>query len=120
MRQPRESDFHVNLPGVGDFRFGRRTYGDKAKIMVECSRFLKELTDDPDGVSPDLFGQVAIMAAYKVLCVECPPGWESLEDLDMSSDPDAERKIGQLFVLLNDKEDSFRPGAKQEGEASGA
>lgn len=121
MRQPKESDFFIKVPDVGDFRFGRRTYGDKAKIRIEFSRYLREMTDDDqDGLDPELVGQVAVMAAYKVLCVDCPPGWESLESLDMVGDDNVEDKINALFVLLNEKEDSFRSKAEAGSEASGA
>lgn len=121
MRQPKESDFFIKVPGVGDFRFGRRTYGDKAKIRIEFSRFMREMTDD-DRLADDsgLIGQVAVMAAYKVLCVDCPPGWESLENLDMVENEHVDEQINSLFVLLNEKEDSFRSKAESGSEAAGA
>lgn len=121
MRQPKESDFFITVPDVGGFRFGRRTYGDKAKIRIEFSRYMREMTDDDRLADDDgLIGQVAVMAAYKVLCVDCPPGWESLEGLDMAGDDAVEEKINALFVLLNEKEDSFRSKAESGSEASGA
>ena len=45
MRQARESDFFVDLPDVGAFRFGRRTYGDRLKIRSEYLRLVKEFGD---------------------------------------------------------------------------
>ena len=121
MRSPSANDFFIELPSVGTFRFGRRVYADKARIRIEYMRIMRSLSelDDAD-LDADLVAQVAIMAAYKVLCVEAPEGWESLENLDVVADPTIDEKIDQLFLLLNEKEDSFRRPAEPAGQGQGS
>ncbi len=115
MRQPKDSDFFLDLPDVGVFRFGRRTYGDRLKIRAEYLRLVKEFGDD----DPDLSMYAAIISSHKVLCVEAPSGWEDLADLDLVGSGNAEQKIFELYTLLKDKEDSFRGGESKSIEAQG-
>lgn len=121
MRNPAANDFFIELPGVGTFRFGRRVYADKARIRIEYLRIMRSLADQDDSeLDADLVAQVAIMAAYKVLCVEAPQGWENLENLDVVVDPSIDEKIDRLFLMLNEKEDSFRRSAESEGQGKGS
>ena len=115
MRGAKDSDFFVELPGVGVFRFGRRTYGDRLKIRAEYLRLVKEFGDD----DPDLSMYAAMIASHTVLCVEAPAGWESLADLDLTAPGEPEVKIFELYNLLKDKEDSFRKGDSKSGKAEG-
>lgn len=118
MRTANQSDFFIELDGVGTFRFGRRTYGDRMKIRAEYLRRVKELGDD----DADLSGMAQVAAEYAVLCVECPKGWESLDKLDLLEHPDAEDQIFDLYLKLKEKEGSFRRSgaADTSSEGSGA
>ena len=116
MRSPADSDFFVEVPEVGTFRFARRTYGDRLKIRAE---FLK-LVRDVGEADPELATQAAIVAAHKVLCVEAPPGWGDLAAVDMIAVPDADDRIYSIYLALKEKEDSFRRPASEGGEAVGA
>jgi hypothetical protein len=137
MRKPTDTDFFIELPDVGQFRFGRRTFGDRAKVKSaylsfvgqntqnKALEFLAELEADPpegwdavkgevyqrialvDGTDPELAAYGNVIATYSVLCVSCPPGWENLEKLDITGN-DNETKVFQLHTLLRDQEDSFR------------
>lgn len=115
MRPPKDSDFFLDLPGVGVFRFGRRTYGDRLKIRAEYLRLVKEFGDDDS----DLSMYAAMISTHAVLCVEAPDGWESLAELDLVAPGDAESKIFELYGLLKAKEDSFRKGESKSVEAAG-
>ena len=128
MRTANSTDFYIDVPLVGRFRFGRRTYGDRIKIRAEFLRVVKDLDTgevDKDGrmlLDEELSGHASIVAAYKVLCVECPPGWGDLEALDLTASPDIEDRIWDVYLGLRSKEDSFRiaKDANQGGEAAGA
>lgn len=115
MRSAKENDFFVELPDVGVFRFGRRTFGDRMKIRAAYLRLVKELGDADD----DLSMYAAMIAAHEVLCVEAPAGWENLADLDLLETADTERNIYELYSLLKDKEDAFRQGESKSGEKQG-
>lgn len=117
MRKPADSDFFLEVPDVGTFRFGRRTYGDRLKIRAEYLRLTREFESVND---PELATHAAIVSAHKVLCVDAPEGWRDLEAIDLIDVPDAEDKIFALYFALKDKEDSFRRGTDKGGEAPGA
>lgn len=55
-RTPKASDFFVDLPGVGPFRYGRRTFGDRAAIVAAGLRYIGTLdgTLSADMVRADL------------------------------------------------------------------
>lgn len=118
MRQPSDTDFYVEVPSVGTFRFARRTYGDKLRVRAEYLKLVKVMGED----DPDIRAQAAIIAAHKVLCVEAPAGWEDLEHLDMASVPDTEGRVLDVYLALKAKEDSFRrpQAANPPSEANGA
>lgn len=112
MRPAKESDFFVELPEVGIFRFGRRTYGDRLKIRTEYLRLVNEFGDS----DPDLSLYAAMIATHRVLCVEAPAGWEDLSDLDLVASDNPEAKIFDLYDRLKAKEDSFRLGLAKGSE----
>jgi len=112
MRKPKENDFFIELPDVGVFRFGRRTYGDRLNIRAEYLRLVRDLGDS----DPDLSMYAAIIATHRVLCVEAPPGWEDLANLDLTAPGNVEDKVFELFALLKEKEDFFRSGGVQDGK----
>ena len=116
MRPPADSDFFIEVPELGTFRFARRTYGDRLKIRAE---FLK-LVRDAGESDTELATQAAIIATHRILCVESPAGWSDLATVDMVSVPDAEDRIFAIYLALKEKEDSFRRPASQGGEEAGA
>lgn len=113
MRPPADSDFFIEVPELGTFRFARRTYGDRLKIRAE---FLK-LVRDAGETDPELATQAAILAAHKVLCVEAPAGWQDLAAVDMIAVPDADERIYSIYTALKEKEDSFRRPPSEGSEA---
>lgn len=114
MRQAKDTDFFIELPGVGSFRFGRRTYGDRMKIRAEYLRLTRGFEDE----DADLSMYAAIIATHSVLCVEAPKGWEDLAELDLTAPGDAEASVFDLYALLKEKEDSFRrPSAEGRPQA---
>lgn len=115
MRTPKDTDFFIELPDVGVFRFGRRTYGDRLKIRTEYLRMVKEFGDE----DPDLSIYAAMISSHKILCVEAPEGWEDLAELDLIAPGNVEGKIFDLYNRLKAKEDSFRFGTNEGGEAKG-
>jgi hypothetical protein len=115
MRSAKESDFFIELTGVGSFRFGRRTYGDRLKIRSEYLKLVREFGDD----DPDLSMYAAMIASHTVLCSEAPEGWENLADIDLVADEKSEDRIYELYQLLKDQEEFFRKGHTQAGQAKG-
>jgi hypothetical protein len=115
MRQAKDTDFFIELPDVGVFRFGRRTYGDRLNIRAEYLRLVREFGDSDSALSI----YASMIASHSVLCVEAPPGWENLTELDMTSPVDPEEKLFELYELLKAKEDSFRRGQDQNSKATG-
>lgn len=103
MRPAKDTDFLVDLEGVGKFRFARRTFGDRIKIRGEIARMSRDFGDDLDSVA-----EVSVVAIYKTLIVSCPKGWEDIEAIDLVEHPEAEEQAWQLFIKLNDAEDRFR------------
>ena len=116
MRAPRDNDFFVELPNVGTFRFGRRVYGDRPRIRAEYLGYVKQFGDD----DAELAAHAAVLATYKVMCVECPKGWEDLENIDLIERPEVEDQVIELYTLLKETEDSFRQRTNQVGEKAGA
>lgn len=115
MRPAKESDFFIELPGVGLFRFGRRTYGDRLKIRTEYLRLVREFGDS----DANLTIYASMIASHSVLCVEAPPGWADLTELDMTAPGDPEELLFDLYERLKAKEDSFRRGESKNSEAAG-
>lgn len=103
MRAAKETDFLVDLEGVGKFRFARRTFGDRIKIRGEIARMARDFGDDLDAVA-----EVTVVAVCKTLMVSCPKGWEDIEAIDLVDRPEAEEQAWQLFMKLQDAESRFR------------
>lgn len=103
--KPRKNDFFCDLEGVGRFIFNRKTYGGQIKIDSEMARIL-----GPNFTADDDISRVhaLLIGHYNALIVECPPGWEDLEDIDLSEQPELDNKILELYFMLRGKLDSFR------------
>lgn len=115
MRKPKDTDFTVALPDVGEFRFGRRTFGDRIAIRREYTRLAGEQTSDTS-----LAWLSSVTASYIVLCVACPEGWENVENVDLIKFEKFEEKLFELHDLMGDKEDSFRKSPNKNGQSDGA
>lgn len=101
MRTAADTDFSLTLPNVGDFTFGRRTMGDMIKIRANYLKLIGEQDDDEE-----LGFFCGFTAAYQVLIVACPAGWENMMTLDLNSV--GLPRIMELAGLLSEKENSFR------------
>ena len=68
MRNPRDDDFFVELPEVGTFRYGRRTFGDRAAIKREYLTVAgKSAPEAVQSALLDFFGRVE---------ADPPAGWD--------------------------------------------
>lgn len=109
-RAPKDTDFFVTLPDVGDFIFARRTLGDAMKIRGRYLRLLGESgagdTEEPD---PELSGYANVIATIAVLLVKAPSAqWADPLAIDLVGNPQALDQIVSLYTLLSEAEDSFR------------
>ena len=113
-RTPKDTDFAVKIPDVGQFTFARRTMRDEIAIQVEYARII-------DGATPtDWLGTLAgWLATLKVLTVRAPDGWVDLDALD-PFEPDTYAKLSAVFGGLTEKERTFRRGYVAPVEGSGA
>ena len=114
MRPQAENDIRVEVEGVGEFRYARRTLGDSLKIRAEFIRLLGGLPPDADD---DLAGMANIFATHRVLCTGCPAGWEDFGAIDEASHPHAVATVLEVFFKLKESEDSFRGGKDGAGKA---
>lgn len=111
-RKPSPTDFFLDIPGVGNFSFAKRTLRDEMAIAAEYSR-LTEGIDTPT----TWLGYVATwIAALKVLVVTAPESWDidAMDPLDQSTYD----TLRDVHAALREKEDSFRKGPAKVGEAA--
>ena len=108
------ADFSVAVPGVGDFRFRRRTFRDGIKIRAEY----EALVGNTEAPSDMLHLTASAWSAIKILLVEAPAGF-SLESLDPDDD-EAYARLIRVGTALFEKESSFRLRAGANGAAGGA
>ena len=122
MKARKETDFSIDLEGVGRFTFGRRTLGDSIAIAVERATLRRGM--EPSEIDDETAGWTNMLATLKVLCVSAPEGWDDLTAIDLAEHPDAFDHIFDLWTKLIEKEDSFRGAAKsrstEAGQGSGA
>jgi hypothetical protein len=114
-RAANSTDFFVEVDGIGQFNFARRTVGDTYKIRGRYN----QITDgyyDEEGRMADLsaLGYVSI----QTLLVEGPSGFD-IETLDPLVDEDFDAKVLRIFSALRAKELSFRPRPAKGSEAAG-
>lgn len=115
MREASADDFFIDLPDVGTFRYARRNIGDRLSIRREYLRYTQEWADN----DADLALYASLIASHEVLCVDCPPGWESIAALPAGQLD----KAFELGLILKAKEEALAKGAEksgaQEGEGAG-
>lgn len=119
VRKQSDLDFFIEVPEIGSFRFGRRTFGDSIRIRAEYLRVIGGLSATGEKVDPLIDTVAYVIATFKVMCVSAPAGWEDLEQVDLLEHPNAEDLIYSLQESFAEKEDSFRCAAKQSRKAEG-
>lgn len=103
MRTAGARDFTVEVPGIGNFRFGRRDMADQIAINVRYA----EMTQ---GVQPTPWLDTVCtwIATLQVLCVTPPEGF-AIEPKDIDPlDEDCYTKLLKVYAALVAKEGSFR------------
>lgn len=113
-RNPSPTDFHEDVPGVGEFVFAKRTMRDEIATQVEFAKMI----DGVPSPTPWLNAVCGAISDLKVLTVKAPENWD-LNTLE-PHDPETYKKLLAVHEALLNKERSFRPGAAKAGEASGA
>lgn len=113
-REPSVKDFTVQVKGVGNFVFARRSLADEISIQVEYSR----ITQGVPSPTLALFTLALAMATIRVLMVECPDGWD-MDALDPLDDDEFEQ-IERVFTALRAKEDTFRKRPRAGSQEVGA
>lgn len=116
-RTPSDTDFHEDVPSVGQFVFARRTMRDEMRIASEYSR----LTEGVMIPTPFLATVAGWIATLKVLIVSAPGGWD-LDEMDPLDD-DVYDKISKVNGALRRREGQFREkkgtGSKSTGQVPG-
>jgi hypothetical protein len=115
-RTAKDSDFPVEVDGIGRFKFARRTQKDRYLIRT----YYGQLTNDhwqEDGSVADM--EAFMHATIHILAVEQPDGF-SVDQLDPIMDDDIHKKIEKIFLALRQKEVSFRPPTTPGIPAEGA
>ena len=112
-RIARDTDFTVDVEDVGRFTFGRRSMRDEVALQVEYAKLI-------DGAEPTewLATVCGWLAAFKVLIVRAPEGWdiEEMDPLDQST----YAKMSRVYSALRLKEQSFRRSPSGGSESNGA
>lgn len=111
MREAAPNDFALDVEGIGNFIFGRRTGRDRFRIAAEFHRLTEGLQ-----VGESEFGLAAeSVATIRVLMVEGPDDIKPLLDLDApsTSEQDGDAKLLRVFFALRQKELSFRSGSRE-------
>lgn len=115
-REAKQSDFHVDVEGIGQFLFARRTMKDQYMIRGEYAR-LTGGHYDANGNMADL--SALGYAILTVLLVEGPRSFD-LATLDPLLDDEFDKKIVKIYSALRARELSFRSGPAKGGEGAGA
>lgn len=116
--QAKPNDFFIPVEGVGTFRFNRKTYGAQIKIDAAAARILGAhgITAEED---PVMRTHADLVGCYTGLMVECPPGWEHLEAIDLTERPELDKTIFDLYVALKEKLHSFRLSRGDQANGAG-
>jgi hypothetical protein len=112
VREESFDDFFLELPDVGQFRYGRRTIGDRLAIRRDYLRYTQEFGDTDE----DLSLYAALIATHAVLCVQAPDGWDNLATIPAHQLD----KVFELGALVRGKEEALAKGADKSGSPEGA
>lgn len=115
-RAAKESDFPIDVDGIGRFKFARRTQKDRYLIRT----YYGQLTNDnwqEDGTVGDM--EAFMHTTIHVLVVEQPEGF-SIDNLDPLLDDDIQKKLEKIYMALRQKELSFRPSTSPGVTTEGA
>lgn len=116
-RTPQPTDFTVEVEGIGNFTFARRTMRDEIKIQIEYAKLL-------DGAEPTnwLAAVCGWLSVLSVLTVRAPEGWSTDPDAMDPLDPGVYSRLDRVHAALVAKEGSFRrnKGAGSEGGGAAA
>lgn len=115
--QPKPNDFFLEVEGVGQFRFNRKTYGSQIKIDAAIVRILGPNMQSEDAT---MNMHANMVGSYGALMVDCPPGWEKLEDINLDEYPEREGDILKVCLALREKLHSFRRPAAGNEASQGA
>lgn len=114
-RAPQPTDFTVEVDNVGVFRFAKRTMRDEMRIAAEYSR----LTEGVETPTIWLETVATWISTLKVLTVNAPADWQSLDDIDPLDEVTYSRLMA-VHRALREKEGSFRRAANAPGQAARA
>lgn len=115
MREPSETDFTLEVEGIGNLTFGRRTMRDRFRISAEVTRLTEGEGDEDSG-----FVMVAeAYATLRVLLVAGPKDFTRLLDMDADADDGADEPVIKAYFALRNKEVESRKAATKSGEGEG-
>lgn len=112
MRTPAPTDFFLDVDGVGNFRFAKRTMRDEMRIAAEYSRLTEGVTTPTEYLAL-VAGWLSVLS---VLTVSAPAGWD-LEGMDPLEE-ESYTKLSRVYEALREKEGSFRRGPNQAGPSA--
>lgn len=104
MRTPNDTDFNVDVEGIGRFVFARRTMSDNPKIRSRYN-VLTEGNYSPEGFMWDTFALGLV--TLQTLMVSSPDTF-NIDALDPLMDDDCEKTVVKIAAALYAKEQSFR------------
>lgn len=110
-RAAHKEDFTVEVDGIGQFKFGRRTQRDVYKVRGLYSKITGDNWKD-DGTVGDM--EAWMYSMLEVMTVEFPDGF-SLDKLDPLTDPEDDDRLHRVYMALRQKELSFRTKPENKG-----
>ncbi|EBO9898489.1 hypothetical protein EF72_21365 [Salmonella enterica] len=112
MKQPRKSDFFVDVPDIGSFRFARRSIHDEMQIQ----RYFSEYTG---GCQPTSWFTTLseFMSVLRTLIVTAPEGWD-IDALD-PLDEESYAQLSNVYKALREQEERFRGRTPAPRESEG-
>ncbi|MFM0224822.1 hypothetical protein [Paraburkholderia dipogonis] len=116
MRTSSDTDFNVDVEGIGRFVFARRTIADGPKIRSRYN-VLTEGNYSPEGFMWDTFALALV--TLQTLMVSSPDTF-NIDALDPLMDDDCEKTVVKIVTALYAKEGSFRRKQTQGSEVAGA
>lgn len=111
-REGSTTDFDVDVEGVGNFSFAKRTMRDEIKIQVEYARIIEGV--EPTDWLATIGGWISV---FKVLTVRAPDGWD-VDNMD-PLESETYAKMAKVHAALVAKERSFRRPNGEGQQATG-